>query len=447
MRQTHRIESLTLKGIGVFENTHFYFPPAESAQRDVGKAEIHIFTGPNGCGKSTVLYALAAIFDSQTVYPLIKNRFVSDSSYVGFNFASGNGFYALGELGEQKGEYALISGAGGLRYYGDENFRTSTERYSRHYDKFAKVNKDPFPYAAFAYSGSRSVQGQFRVNAIVDINDSPFDKALSFENTCRASLLAQWIANNITKAALSKLDNSTEEVKRYQFALHKIADFIFEICEVSIDFKLQRHPLAVAFLLDGCEISFDLLPEGLKSIIHWVADLALRLEDIPFTQKREIFSQPIILFLDEVDIHLHPKWQRRILPAIQKLLPNAQVFVSTHSPFVVGSLDDAWVYRLPDPQRHILRDASVPEEIVPTESGAGKSIQLILEEVFDVGERFDIETEKLLTSFKLVRNDYLQNPKDDTALMSLADRLRARGEELEMIIEMELRQIARRLSK
>ncbi|PJZ05693.1 hypothetical protein PRCB_09950 [Pantoea rodasii] len=447
MRQPHRIESLTLKGIGVFENTHFDFPPAESALRDAGKAEIHIFTGPNGCGKSTVLYALAAIFDSHTAEPLIKNRFVSDTSCVGFNFASGNGIYTLRELREQEGEYALIAGACGLRYYGDEKYINLTERYSRHYDKFARINQVQFPYAAFAYSGSRSLHGQFRVNAIVDINDSPFDKALSFENTCRASLLAQWIANNITKAALSKLDNAAEEEKYYQFALRKIADFIFEICEVSIEFKLQRHPLAVAFLLDGCEMTFDSLPEGLKSIIHWVSDLALRLEDIPFTQKREIFSQPIILFLDEVDIHLHPKWQRRILPAIQKLLPNAQVFVSTHSPFVVGSLEDAWVYRLPDPQRHMLRDASVPEEIVPTESGAGKSIQLILEEVFDVGERFDIETEKLLASFKLARNGYLQNPADDTALMSLADKLRARGEELEMIIEMELRQIARRLSK
>lgn len=447
MRQPHRIESLTLKGIGVFENTHFDFPPAESALCDAGKAEIHIFTGPNGCGKSTVLYALAAIFDTHTAEPLIKNRFVSDTSCVGFNFASGNGIYSLRELCEQEGEYALIAGAGGLRYYGDEKYINLTERYPRHYDKFARINQVQFPYAAFAYSGSRSLNGQFRVNAIVDINDSPFDKALSFENTCRASLLAQWIANNITKAALSKLDNAAEDEKYYQFALRKIADFIFEICEVSIEFKLQRHPLAVAFLLDGCEMTFDSLPEGLKSIIHWVSDLALRLEDIPFTQKREIFSQPIILFLDEVDIHLHPKWQRRILPAIQKLLPNAQVFVSTHSPFVVGSLEDAWVYRLPDPQRHMLRDASVPEEIVPTESGAGKSIQLILEEVFDVGERFDIETEKLLASFKLARNGYLQNPADDTALMLLADKLRARGEELEMIIEMELRQIARRLSK
>ncbi|ORM70787.1 AAA family ATPase [Pantoea rwandensis] len=447
MRQSHRIESLSLKGIGVFEHTHFDFPPPESAERDTEKAEIHIFTGPNGCGKSTVLYALAAIFDSRTLDPLIKNRFVSDSSCVGFNFASANGVYTLGEQREKDGEYALISSDGGLRYYGDGKFKTLTECYSCHYDKFARFNKNPFTFAAFAYSGSRSLQGQFRVNAIVDINDSPFDKALSFESTCRASLLAQWIANNITKAALSKLDNSAEEVKYYQFALHKIADFIFEICEISIEFKLHRNPLAVAFLLDGCEISFDSLPEGLKSIIHWVSDLALRLEDIPFIEEREIFSQPIILFLDEVDIHLHPKWQRRILPAIQKLLPNAQVFVSTHSPFVVGSLEDAWVYRLPDPQRHILRDASVPEEIVPTESGAGKSIQLILEEVFDVGERFDVETEKLLASFKLARNDYLQNPADDTALMSLADRLRARGEELEIIIEMELRQIARRLSK
>lgn len=84
--------------------------------------------------------------------------------------------------------------------------------------------------------------------------------------------------------------------------------------------------------MDGLKVTFDALPEGLKSIICWISDLALRLESIPWQENRDIFSQPIILFLDEVDIHLHPKWQRRILPAIQKLLPNAQVFVSTHSP-------------------------------------------------------------------------------------------------------------------
>jgi predicted ATP-binding protein involved in virulence len=80
-----------------------------------------------------------------------------------------------------------------------------------------------------------------------------------------------------------------------------------------------------------------------------VADLSLRLETIPWVNTGDVFLQPLILLLDEVDIHLHPKWQRLILPAVQKLLPNAQIFASTHSPFVVGSVKDAWIYRLPRP--------------------------------------------------------------------------------------------------
>lgn len=51
MRQPYRLESITLRDVGVFENTHLDFPPIKSAEADAEKAEIHIFTGPNGCGK------------------------------------------------------------------------------------------------------------------------------------------------------------------------------------------------------------------------------------------------------------------------------------------------------------------------------------------------------------------------------------------------------------
>lgn len=285
----------------------------------------------------------------------------------------------------------------------------------------------------------------FSVQAIQNIKNSPFEDALSFERTVRPGVLAQWIANNRTKAALARDDGDNTEALQYDAALKAISDFIYEICQLKLNFRLKRSPLDVVIEVDGLEVTFDVLPEGLKSIISWVADLALRLEDIPFTERREIFSQPIILFLDEVDIHLHPKWQRRILPAVQKLLPNAQVFVSTHSPFVVGSVEDAWVYRLPDAQRKVLRDPSIAETIIPVASAAGKSYQLILEEVFNVSEQFDVETEALLDDFYCQRDAYLKNPANDRALMMLADSIRERSDELELIIEMELRQIARRV--
>ncbi len=158
---------------------------------------------------------------------------------------------------------------------------------------------------------------------------------------------------------------------------------------MDVDFRLERNPLTVTLRVNGDNLKFDVLPDGLKSIISWVADLSLRLEVIPWEVEQDIFSQPILLFLDEVDIHLHPKWQRRILPAIQKLLPNAQIFVSTHSPFVVGSVENAWVYRLPEPGAKT--DGIL--EIEGVASGAGKSYRLILNEIFGIEQEFDVETE------------------------------------------------------
>ncbi|HYN76384.1 MAG TPA: AAA family ATPase, partial [Lamprocystis sp. (in: g-proteobacteria)] len=190
--------------------------------------------------------------------------------------------------------------------------------------------------------------------------------------------------------------------------------------------------------LNGENIRFDGLPDGLKSIITWVADLSLRLEAIPWKVEQDIFAQPIILFLDEVDIHLHPKWQRRILPAIQRLLPNAQVFVSTHSPFVVGSVEDAWVYVLPEPHGG---PTSGVVEAIP--SGAGKSYRLILEEVFGLTGEFDVETEALFSDFYHLREQFLKAPVTPDALLAAARALAARGDEATLIVSRELRQVSR----
>ncbi|MBK4725616.1 AAA family ATPase [Pantoea agglomerans] len=447
MRQPYRLKSITLRDIGVFEHTHFDFPPIESVEKDAAKAEIHIFTGPNGCGKSTILYAMAAIFEVAKDNSLIFKRFRNNKSTVDFSFLHEHGRYSV----ENSSPLERTSdGLKSLKFLGQSSFWSSDsdsvfKNYYGRFDKNNRLKESVFPFAAFAYAGNRSPQGEFNVKAIQNITDSPFEDALSFDKTVRPDILAQWIANNRTKAALAQADNDSEDVKRYNAALLAISDFIQDVCQLNVNFRLKRTPLEVIVDVDDVAVSFDALPEGLKSIISWVADLALRLEDIPFSEQRDIFSQPIILFLDEVDIHLHPKWQRRILPAVQKLLPNAQVFVSTHSPFVVGSVEDAWVYRLPDPQRTVCRDPSVPEKIIPEASAAGKSVQLILEEVFDVSEQFDVETEGMLSDFYRARDAYLKHPANDRTLMDLAEKIRERGEELELIIEMELRQIARRV--
>jgi len=349
-----------------------------------------------------------------------------------------NGERAVVSAGESKSNKEVL-----MKFNEHKNlspYRTLTKR-----ESWPTIEKTDF--AAFAYSGQRANRDKLWTSEIEDITDSPFKDALSFDATVRPAILAKWVANNRAKAALARQDFAEDEAALYDEALSRICRFVKNIANLNVLFKLQRSPLRVKVELEGELIDYEVLPDGLKSIISWIADLALRLESVPWKTQRDIFSQPIILFLDEVDIHLHPKWQRRILPAIQKLLPNAQVFVSTHSPFVVGSVEDAYVYRLPELKRNICRDASVPESVKAIKSGAGKSYQLILAEVFDIDEEFDVETERQLQAFKLAIRQYLQNPQDDSRVMTLAQTLRDKSEELAMLVSMELRQMTRLLSK
>ncbi|MCU6202436.1 AAA family ATPase [Enterobacter cloacae] len=447
MQQLYRIESLTLIGVGVFEHTHIDFPKITDEARNAKKAEIHIFTGPNGCGKSTILYALAGILNPQPGGDaLVKKRYHGTDSFIRFSFSGEEGLIGI-KAPLQPERYTPIY-SNDSYYSSIENGTSSKLFRNRPYlNIHEQMSSSSFDFAGFAYSGTRDQVTSFDVGAIQEIKASPFDNSLSFSNTVRPKLLAQWIANSITQAVLARNEGSEAEAQEYDRALTQISAFIKNVCDIETTFRLKRKPLAVAISVEGQDIAFDTLPEGLKSMITWVVDLALRLESIPWKNSREIFAQPIILFLDEVDIHLHPKWQRRILPAIQKLLPNAQIFVSTHSPFVVGSVEDAYVYRLPEPHRNECRDASIAENIEAIDSKAGKSYQLILSDVFGIDEEFDVETEEQLTKFKALIRQHLLTEQYGEAINGLAKRLSDKGEELSEIVSLELRQMQRLMSK
>lgn len=419
MTERYRIEGLALHEIGPFNDLRLNFLPIASQERDERKAEIHLFTGPNGCGKSTLLYALAGIFDAQSSASLIGKRFRGASSKVEYVIAGRESGY-----GNSPPDQPAIPSFAGLR--------------QRSITLVSLLPGFQTISPAFSYSGQRTIQN-VPIHSIQPLSISPFENALSFGSNSRPELFQQWIANNRAQAALAQADGNTAEAKLYDKALRRISNLIKDICELDVEFRLERSPLAVSLRVDGKTTQFDVLPDGLKSIISWIGDLSLRLEAVPWSKpKDDVFLQPIILLLDEIDIHLHPRWQRRILPAVQKLLPNAQIFVSTHSPFVVGSVEDAWVYRLPEPGK-----TSGPITVEGVPSSAGKSYRLILEDVFGIGEEFDVETEELFTDFYAARASFLKSPVDPAQLQTIARELSERGEECAQIVARELRQISR----
>src|ERR1035438_10809513 len=84
------------------------------------------------------------------------------------------------------------------------------------------------------------------------------------------------------------------------------------------------------------------LSAGVRHTIGWVIDFMRRLEQARSSGRKE----PGVLLLDELDVHLHPQWQRRLLPAMKKAFPKTQIIVSSHSPFVISSCREAIIHTL-----------------------------------------------------------------------------------------------------
>jgi predicted ATP-binding protein involved in virulence len=138
-----------------------------------------------------------------------------------------------------------------------------------------------------------------------------------------------------------------------------------------------------------------------------------------------------LLLLDEIDIYLHPKWQRTLLPAMRTALPETQIIASSHSPFVISSCQDAKIHVLELDEKGVAR--ARPPEAAPF----GESVTATLKDIFGVDSRFDIETEKDLKTWddlKKAQATGKLTPAKREQLNTLSNNLSARSEELRYIV-------------
>jgi hypothetical protein len=97
---------------------------------------------------------------------------------------------------------------------------------------------------------------------------------------------------------------------------------------------------------NGEPIQFKQLSSGYQSVMVWVADLLARMsEDQPHVTKLEDFEA--IVLVDEVGLHLHPKWEYSIMKKLRTWFPKIQFIVTTHSPILLmGASEDAIIYKI-----------------------------------------------------------------------------------------------------
>lgn len=89
-------------------------------------------------------------------------------------------------------------------------------------------------------------------------------------------------------------------------------------------------------LASGYVALIKILQEVVASVAAWEA----------MRDSTDILSSDAIIFIDEIDAHLHPRWQRNLLPFLKRKLPNATFIVTTHSPLVVRDTDPGEAYEL-----------------------------------------------------------------------------------------------------
>ncbi|WP_252176137.1 AAA family ATPase [Endozoicomonas sp. 4G] len=128
--------------------------------------------------------------------------------------------------------------------------------------------------------------------------------------------------------------------------LETVRNAISEFMEGFDNLRIRRRPLRMTVNKDGVELNIKQLSDGEKCLLALVGDLARRLAIANPTLENKLDGDGVVL-IDEVDLHLHPRWQRMVIEQLTKTFKRCQFILSTHSPQVLGHLEpeNIWVLR------------------------------------------------------------------------------------------------------
>jgi Tol biopolymer transport system component len=104
------------------------------------------------------------------------------------------------------------------------------------------------------------------------------------------------------------------------------------------------------FRRGGSVLPYPALSDGYRAFICWVGDLLYHLNMICPKGKQLVEMRGVVL-VDEVDLHLHPEWQRHLVPSMSRTLPRLQFILTSHSPIVVGTLSSQNVLLLTEQEK------------------------------------------------------------------------------------------------
>lgn len=188
--------------------------------------------------------------------------------------------------------------------------------------------------------------------------------------------------------------------------------------DVNVMYDFTRDQIVVVYGKDKKTETLSELSDGYRNTLNMVADIAFRMSLLnPQLGESVITETEGIVLIDEVDLHLHPGWQQRILPDLLKIFKKVQFVVTTHAPMVINSVRKDNVV--------VLNNNSVDYVGIQT---YGKDANSVLSAVMETGNR-PVEIEKLFQLFyNALDNGEIENAKK--TLTKLEDKLQDDDPEL-----------------
>lgn len=223
-----------------------------------------------------------------------------------------------------------------------------------------------------------------------------------------ASRFLQFLVNQENRAAMLLKKGDHAGVKTIENWMNGITEKfreLFQNDQLVLDYDIDNFDFKIN--IPGREpfgLVNNQLSDGFSSVIQIVAELLLRMEAV----SRSSYDMPGVVLIDEIETHLHLELQKAILPFLTGFFPNIQFIVTTHSPFVLTSLPDAVIFDLESQKRE--------ENLAPL------SASTVVEEYFD-SDLYSSASKKLISDYERLIGITSRSNEEETELQTVRSQL------------------------
>ncbi len=346
--------------------------------RGIKEAEILIngkstvFIGINGVGKSTILSAINIIF-AQLINKITRNKFKQLINLESEDVMFGESIASIGvdiEVGNEIFSYKrTIEKRNIKRTHYAEELEKIIEKFKEEYEPDNSLVDMPI-YANYGVNRAVHVVPIKRVHK----KHNGFDKLFTYEKAIESRIdfrmFFEWFRDQQESEYIEKVDSDKNYVNK-QLKAVKTAVLGMMKEDGFTDIKIMKNPLRMVATKKGINLKIEQLSDGEKCTLAMIGDLARRLA-IANPQKEDPLKGEGIVLIDEIELHLHPAWQAKIVPVLRRVFPNVQFIITSHSPKMLGELES-------DVSVITLSGKGPNFESLPIKSLIGRDVNYILE--------------------------------------------------------------------